>query len=218
MKIQETGVLPLLPGLLQPQSSCSTRVANIIAEVAKNGTAGSSSLAHLGPVELRQLLFQVGTLMRLFSPPEFMRSPCVEAGLIPPLIQLLSSSDQEILLQTGRALGNICYDSRKYQRAAPGALPLPLGPGLVRATHAEGLAHANAANIRPVASVRSKVVGVAAFRGSELQRAPSTNVVMSSVVVAMDREYRRRTRANSCEPPIKIPQNAEEEEHFVCCS
>uniref|UniRef100_A0A3B5K232 Rap1 GTPase-GDP dissociation stimulator 1 n=1 Tax=Takifugu rubripes TaxID=31033 RepID=A0A3B5K232_TAKRU len=79
MKIQETGVLPLLPGLLQPQSSCSTRVANIIAEVAKN---------------------------------EFMRSPCVEAGLIPPLIQLLSSTDQEILLQTGRALGNICYDSQ----------------------------------------------------------------------------------------------------------
>lgn len=44
---------------------------------------------------------------------EFMRSPCVEAGLIPPLIQLLNSIDQEVLLQTGRALGNICYDSRK---------------------------------------------------------------------------------------------------------
>ncbi|TNM93418.1 hypothetical protein fugu_001594 [Takifugu bimaculatus] len=84
MKIQETGVLPLLPGLLQPQSSCSTRVANIIAEVAKN---------------------------------EFMRSPCVEAGLIPPLIQLLSSTDQEILLQTGRALGNICYDSHEGRNA-----------------------------------------------------------------------------------------------------
>lgn len=42
MKIQETGVLPLLPSLLQPPSSCSTRVANIIAEVAKNGTAGSA--------------------------------------------------------------------------------------------------------------------------------------------------------------------------------
>ena len=42
-----------------------------------------------------------------------MRGPCVEAGLIPPLIQLLNSTDQEVLLQTGRALGNICYDSRK---------------------------------------------------------------------------------------------------------
>lgn len=49
----------------------------------------------------------------LFFHLEFMRNPCVEAGLIPPLIQLLNSSDQEVLLQTGRALGNICYDSRK---------------------------------------------------------------------------------------------------------
>uniref|UniRef100_A0A3B3ZPR9 Uncharacterized protein n=1 Tax=Periophthalmus magnuspinnatus TaxID=409849 RepID=A0A3B3ZPR9_9GOBI len=82
MKIQEMGVLPLLPSLLTPQSSCTPKVANIIAEVAKN---------------------------------EFMRTPCVEAGLIPPLIQLLTSTDQEVLLQTGRALGNICYDSHSLQ-------------------------------------------------------------------------------------------------------
>ncbi|XP_035281844.1 rap1 GTPase-GDP dissociation stimulator 1 isoform X2 [Anguilla rostrata] len=81
-KIQEMGVLPLLPTLLAPQSSCTPKVANIIAEVAKN---------------------------------EFMRSPCVEAGLIPPLVQLLNSKDQEVLLQTGRALGNICYDSHSLQ-------------------------------------------------------------------------------------------------------
>lgn len=37
MKIQEMGVLPLLPSLLNPQSSCTPKVANIIAEVAKNG-------------------------------------------------------------------------------------------------------------------------------------------------------------------------------------
>ncbi|KAI1888529.1 hypothetical protein AGOR_G00186110 [Albula goreensis] len=83
-KIQEMGVLPLLPTLLAPQSSCTPKVANIIAEVAKN---------------------------------EFMRGPCVEAGLIPPLVQLLNSKDQEILLQTGRALGNICYDSHEGRRA-----------------------------------------------------------------------------------------------------
>ncbi|KAJ1218828.1 hypothetical protein NDU88_006400 [Pleurodeles waltl] len=44
---------------------------------------------------------------------EFMRNPCVDAGLIPPLVQLLNSRDQEVLLQTGRALGNICYDSHE---------------------------------------------------------------------------------------------------------
>ncbi|XP_035375837.1 rap1 GTPase-GDP dissociation stimulator 1 isoform X4 [Electrophorus electricus] len=81
-KIQEMGVLPMMPSLLAIQNSCTPKVANIIAELAKN---------------------------------EFMRSPCVEAGLIPPLVQLLNCKDQEVLLQTGRALGNICYDSHTLQ-------------------------------------------------------------------------------------------------------
>ncbi|XP_063280505.1 rap1 GTPase-GDP dissociation stimulator 1-like isoform X10 [Prinia subflava] len=77
-KIQKSGVLQVLASLLMPQSSCTAKVANIIAEVARN---------------------------------EFMRNPCVDAGLIPPLVQLLNCKDQEVLLHTGRALGNICYDS-----------------------------------------------------------------------------------------------------------
>ncbi|CAM4530948.1 unnamed protein product [Leuciscus chuanchicus] len=81
-KVREMGVLAMMPALLSVQNSCTPKVANIIAEVAKN---------------------------------EFMRSPCVEAGLIPPLVQLLNCKDQEILLQTGRALGNICYDSHSLQ-------------------------------------------------------------------------------------------------------
>ncbi|EMP32797.1 Rap1 GTPase-GDP dissociation stimulator 1 [Chelonia mydas] len=78
-KIQKSGILQVFASLLTPQSSCTAKVANIIAEVAKN---------------------------------EFMRNSCVDAGLIPPLVQLLNCKDQEVLLQTGRALGNICYDSR----------------------------------------------------------------------------------------------------------
>ncbi|XP_073897507.1 rap1 GTPase-GDP dissociation stimulator 1 isoform X4 [Castor canadensis] len=81
-KMQGSGVLQLFASLLTPQSSCTAKVANIIAEVAKN---------------------------------EFMRVPCVDAGLISPLVQLLNSKDQEVLLQTGRALGNICYDSHSLQ-------------------------------------------------------------------------------------------------------
>nr|XP_025729260.1 rap1 GTPase-GDP dissociation stimulator 1 isoform X4 [Callorhinus ursinus] len=81
-KIQGSGILQLFASLLIPQSSCTAKVANIIAEVAKN---------------------------------EFMRIPCVDAGLISPLVQLLTSKDQEVLLQTGRALGNICYDSHSLQ-------------------------------------------------------------------------------------------------------
>ncbi|NWS41267.1 GDS1 protein, partial [Probosciger aterrimus] len=83
-KIQKSGVLQVFGSLLMPQSSCTAKVANIIAEVARN---------------------------------EFMRNPCVDAGLIPPLVQLLNCKDQEILLQTGRALGNICYDSHEGRNA-----------------------------------------------------------------------------------------------------
>ncbi|XP_066243390.1 rap1 GTPase-GDP dissociation stimulator 1 isoform X1 [Saccopteryx leptura] len=83
-KIQGSGILQLFTSLLIPQSSCTAKVANIIAEVAKN---------------------------------EFMRIPCVDAGLISPLVQLLNSKDQEVLLQTGRALGNICYDSHEGRSA-----------------------------------------------------------------------------------------------------
>nr|DBA28816.1 TPA: hypothetical protein GDO54_009111 [Pyxicephalus adspersus] len=46
---------------------------------------------------------------------EQLRIPCVDSGLIPPLVQLLNCKDQEVLLQTGRALGNICYDSHSLQ-------------------------------------------------------------------------------------------------------
>ncbi|XP_028932844.1 rap1 GTPase-GDP dissociation stimulator 1 isoform X3 [Ornithorhynchus anatinus] len=81
-KLQESGILQVFATTLMPQLPCTAKVANIIAEVAKN---------------------------------EFMRIPCVDAGLIPPLVQLLNCKNQEVLLQTGRALGNICYDSHSLQ-------------------------------------------------------------------------------------------------------
>ncbi|KAL1791588.1 rap1 GTPase-GDP dissociation stimulator 1 isoform X2 [Sigmodon hispidus] len=72
--LQGSGRLELFAHLLTPQCPCTAKVANIIAEVAKN---------------------------------EFMRIPCVDAGLISPLVQLLNIKGQEVLLQTGRALGHI---------------------------------------------------------------------------------------------------------------
>ncbi|KAL1791627.1 rap1 GTPase-GDP dissociation stimulator 1 isoform X2 [Sigmodon hispidus] len=88
-KLQESKTLELFAHLLTPQSPCTAKVANIIAEVAKN---------------------------------EFMRIPCVDAGLISPLVQLLNSKDQEVLLQMGRVLGNICYDSREGRSAVDQAV------------------------------------------------------------------------------------------------
>ena len=53
-KIQKSGVLQVFASLLMPQSSCTAKVANIIAEVARNGevfyknfSAGTSSVFHL---------------------------------------------------------------------------------------------------------------------------------------------------------------------------
>ncbi|NWU08478.1 GDS1 protein, partial [Cephalopterus ornatus] len=46
---------------------------------------------------------------------EEMKKPCVEADLVPILIPLLESRDQEMLLHTGRAIGRICYDNRDLQ-------------------------------------------------------------------------------------------------------
>uniref|UniRef100_A0A8D0KW28 Uncharacterized protein n=1 Tax=Strix occidentalis caurina TaxID=311401 RepID=A0A8D0KW28_STROC len=46
---------------------------------------------------------------------EEMKKPCIEADLVLTLIPLLESTDQEMLLHAGRAIGRICYDNRKYQ-------------------------------------------------------------------------------------------------------
>lgn len=42
-----------------------------------------------------------------------MKKPCIEADLVVTLIPLLESTDQEMLLHAGRAIGRICYDNRK---------------------------------------------------------------------------------------------------------
>uniref|UniRef100_A0A8C5PYH7 Rap1 GTPase-GDP dissociation stimulator 1 n=1 Tax=Leptobrachium leishanense TaxID=445787 RepID=A0A8C5PYH7_9ANUR len=43
------------------------------------------------------------------------RRPCIEAGLVLALVPLLESSDQEILLHAGRAIGRICYENNDLQ-------------------------------------------------------------------------------------------------------
>ncbi|NXN72691.1 GDS1 protein, partial [Himantopus himantopus] len=50
-----------------------------------------------------------------FTYTEEMKQPCIEADLVPTLIPLLESTDQEMLLHAGRAIGRICYDNRNLQ-------------------------------------------------------------------------------------------------------
>uniref|UniRef100_A0A3Q1HNM4 Uncharacterized protein n=1 Tax=Anabas testudineus TaxID=64144 RepID=A0A3Q1HNM4_ANATE len=43
------------------------------------------------------------------------REPCIEAGLVKVLVPHLNSNNQEMLLNTGRAIGRICFDN-SYQQ------------------------------------------------------------------------------------------------------
>uniref|UniRef100_A0A8C0QM36 Uncharacterized protein n=1 Tax=Chelonoidis abingdonii TaxID=106734 RepID=A0A8C0QM36_CHEAB len=45
---------------------------------------------------------------------EEMKKPCIDAGLVLALVPLLESTDQEMLLHAGRAIGRICYENSKY--------------------------------------------------------------------------------------------------------
>ncbi|XP_054238325.1 rap1 GTPase-GDP dissociation stimulator 1-like [Indicator indicator] len=44
-----------------------------------------------------------------------MKKPCIEADLVLTLIPFLESTDEEMLLHAGRAIGRICYDNRDLQ-------------------------------------------------------------------------------------------------------
>ncbi|KFP03427.1 Rap1 GTPase-GDP dissociation stimulator 1, partial [Calypte anna] len=46
---------------------------------------------------------------------EEMKKPCIEADLVLTLVPLLESTDQDMLLHAGRAIGRICYDNRDLQ-------------------------------------------------------------------------------------------------------
>ncbi|KAJ8418400.1 hypothetical protein AAFF_G00141090 [Aldrovandia affinis] len=43
------------------------------------------------------------------------RDRCIEAGLVTALLPLLNSSDQDLLLHTGRAIGRICFENNIQQ-------------------------------------------------------------------------------------------------------
>ncbi|XP_069609225.1 rap1 GTPase-GDP dissociation stimulator 1-A-like isoform X2 [Ranitomeya imitator] len=57
------------------------------------------------------------------------RKPCIDAGLVLALVPLLQSSDQELLLHVGRAIGRICYDNNELQERL---VELDVIPSLVR--------------------------------------------------------------------------------------
>uniref|UniRef100_A0A803WE82 Rap1 GTPase-GDP dissociation stimulator 1 n=1 Tax=Ficedula albicollis TaxID=59894 RepID=A0A803WE82_FICAL len=80
-----SGIFPTLAKILKGNPRCAVKAAHVLSEI-----------------------LHVFTL-------EFCFMPCIEADLILTLIPLLESTDQEMLLHAGRAIGRICYDNRALQ-------------------------------------------------------------------------------------------------------
>ncbi|XP_032409585.1 rap1 GTPase-GDP dissociation stimulator 1 isoform X2 [Xiphophorus hellerii] len=58
---------------------------------------------------------QVALLVAEMAREAAVREPCIKAGLVKALVPHLNSSDQEMLLNTGRAIGRICFDNTHQQ-------------------------------------------------------------------------------------------------------
>ncbi|XP_069837961.1 rap1 GTPase-GDP dissociation stimulator 1-A-like [Dendropsophus ebraccatus] len=80
--LTEHDVLPVLSKILKTSPNCAGKVAQVLAELAKN---------------------------------EETRKPCIDVGLVMALVPLLQSSDEELLLHAGRAIGRICYENNELQ-------------------------------------------------------------------------------------------------------
>ncbi|KAM4730330.1 rap1 GTPase-GDP dissociation stimulator 1-B isoform 1-T1 [Anableps anableps] len=68
---------------------------------------------------------QVALLVAEMAREATVREPCIEAGLVKALVPHLNSSDQEMLLNTGRAIGRICFDNihQQDQLVQSGVIP-----------------------------------------------------------------------------------------------
>ncbi|XP_078658666.1 rap1 GTPase-GDP dissociation stimulator 1-like isoform X2 [Branchiostoma floridae x Branchiostoma belcheri] len=97
----------------------SVCVSCMLKALAENGSeAGQVILSHEVLPKLCPLLgpdckdaANVAKLVAELAKNEFLRLPCVEAGLVQPLVELLSCDENAAVKQSCRALGNICFDN-----------------------------------------------------------------------------------------------------------
>ncbi|XP_068597213.1 rap1 GTPase-GDP dissociation stimulator 1 [Brachionichthys hirsutus] len=81
-------------------------------EVARSGILPTLAQALRGKSSLS---CQVALVVAELARDAAAREPCIEAGLVKVLVPHLNSGDQEMLLNTGRAIGRICFDN-SYQQ------------------------------------------------------------------------------------------------------
>uniref|UniRef100_A0A452GSF7 Rap1 GTPase-GDP dissociation stimulator 1 n=1 Tax=Gopherus agassizii TaxID=38772 RepID=A0A452GSF7_9SAUR len=62
-----------------------------------------------------QILESLNGILLALAENKEMKKPCIDAGLVLALVPLLESTDQEMLLHAGRAIGRICYENSDLQ-------------------------------------------------------------------------------------------------------
>ncbi|XP_013416802.1 rap1 GTPase-GDP dissociation stimulator 1 [Lingula anatina] len=70
-----------------------------------------SELHHVLTQDTKNSKIKAAQVVAEVAKEESMRTPCVEAGLISPLLQLLEKENVGACIQSCRALGNICFDN-----------------------------------------------------------------------------------------------------------
>nr|XP_060624996.1 rap1 GTPase-GDP dissociation stimulator 1-like [Anolis sagrei ordinatus] len=106
---KEDQIIESLSGILQALTEDKHRTCSLLTE--------SDILRTLARLLQSDPLCAVKTAQVLaeIAKNEEMKIPCIDAGLVPVLIPLLDSTDQEMLLHVGRAIGRICYDNNDLQ-------------------------------------------------------------------------------------------------------
>ncbi|KAM4615183.1 rap1 GTPase-GDP dissociation stimulator 1-B [Polymixia lowei] len=95
----------LLAALLEKKKDAAVEIASsgilpILAQALQNNNNLTSQLALVVAEMAREAV---------------VREPCIEAGLVTALVPHLNSHDQDMLLNTGRAIGRICFDNSAQQ-------------------------------------------------------------------------------------------------------
>nr|XP_008114012.1 PREDICTED: rap1 GTPase-GDP dissociation stimulator 1 isoform X2 [Anolis carolinensis] len=106
---KEDQIIESLSGILQALTENKLRTCSLLIESDVLRTLARLLQSDpLCAVKAAQVLAEI-------AKNEEMKIPCIDAGLVPILIPLLDSRDQEMLLHVGRAIGRICYDNNDLQ-------------------------------------------------------------------------------------------------------
>nr|XP_028585062.1 rap1 GTPase-GDP dissociation stimulator 1-like isoform X1 [Podarcis muralis] len=111
----EEQIFKSLDGVLQALAEDKHKTSSLIAE--SDVLPAFARLLQSNPL----CAVKAAEVLAEIAKNEEMKTHCIDAGLVPVLIPLLDSTDQEMLLHVGRAIGRICYDNNDLQEQLVGA-------------------------------------------------------------------------------------------------